>query len=101
MDRGEHAARLVNAGEARGRGINQVCLFDGATRGRSPARTTAGRMTSPALRTGVPDESRDLPRYKLEAAMPKVERSGVPHAPFDAMLALYVSAMTKMASEPK
>ena len=36
---------------------------------------------------------------KLEAAMPKVERSGVPHAPFDAMLALYVSAMTKMAQE--
>ena len=36
---------------------------------------------------------------KLEAAMPKVERSGVPHAPFDALLALYVSAMTKMAQE--
>jgi len=36
---------------------------------------------------------------KVEAAMPNFERSGVPHAPFDAMLALYVSAMTKVASE--
>jgi hypothetical protein len=33
---------------------------------------------------------------KLEAAMPPYERSGVPHAPFDAMLALYMSAMAKM-----
>jgi NAD(P)-dependent dehydrogenase (short-subunit alcohol dehydrogenase family) len=36
---------------------------------------------------------------KFEAAMPKYERSGVPHLPFDALSALYVSAMTKVASE--
>jgi hypothetical protein len=36
---------------------------------------------------------------KFEAAMPKYERSGVAHLPFDALAALYVSAMTRMASE--
>jgi hypothetical protein len=30
---------------------------------------------------------------RAEAAMPKLERSGVPHPPFDALLALYLSAM--------
>lgn len=36
---------------------------------------------------------------RFEAAMPKYERSGVAHLPFDALAALYVSAMTKVASE--
>lgn len=34
---------------------------------------------------------------KLEAAMPQLERSGVPHMPFDALLAQYVAAMTKLS----
>ena len=34
---------------------------------------------------------------KLEAAMPQLERSGVPHMPFDALLVQYVAAMTKLS----
>ena len=36
---------------------------------------------------------------KLEAVVPKYERSGVPHLPFDAQSALWVSAIGALAAE--
>ena len=38
---------------------------------------------------------------KVEAALPAYERSGVPHLPFDALVAVWISAMTKLASGPE
>jgi len=47
----------------------------------------------------LPPDMEDM-YAKVEAAMPKYERSGVPHLPFDALGGLYTAALTKMMSKP-